>query len=230
MAEVTSPRMETGIGEYETKLLVREQLSQKAFELRLSRPSSFSFEPGQRIRLLHEGVERDYSLASTPRDDAMVLCIRAVENGSMTSLLSTLEKGERLHFTGPHGYFTYRPSPRQAIFMATGTGVSPFVSMTRSGATGFWIFHGVRDPEDLYYQSLLRRTAQRYVPCVSGEFAAFDMPKDTFHGRATGYLEEKVEPGAHDFYLCGRSEMIRDAIMLIDERFTGSSVYTEPFF
>ena len=148
----------------------------------------------------------------------------------MSSLLSTLEDGAPLHFTGPYGYFTYRPSSRQAIFMATGTGVSPFISMARSGTTRFWIFHGVSDPRDLYYQALLRKTAQRYVPCVSGEFAAFDMPEDTFHGRATGYLEQKVEPGAHDFYLCGRSEMIRDAIMLIDGRFTGSTVYTERFF
>ena len=75
MAEMTSPRPKRDTGRYETKLLGRDRLSENAFELHLSRPSSFDFEPGQRIRLLHEGVERDYSLASAPRDDVMVLCI-----------------------------------------------------------------------------------------------------------------------------------------------------------
>ena len=102
--------------------------------------------------------------------------------------------------------------------------------MARLGATGFLAFHGVNDPVDLYYESLLRNTAQQYVPCISSTRTASIMPKDTFHGRVTDYLKEKLKPGAYDFYLCGRLEMIRDVILLTDERFTGSIVYTERFF
>lgn len=231
MAEVASPLPKRErIGRFETKLIGREWLSEKTFELHLKRPPSFRFEPGQRIQLLHEGMERDYSLASAPGDDAIALCIRRAENGQLSPLLSTLGKGSTLHFTGPHGYFIYRSSSRQAIFIASGTGISPFISMVRSGITGSWVFHGVNNPGDLYYQSLLRRTAQRYVPCISGNVTKSDMPGDTFYGRVAGYLKEKVKPGAYDFYLCGRSEMIRDVILLIDEQFTGSIVYTERFF
>ncbi len=37
-------------------------------------------------------------------------------------------------------------------------------------------------------------------------------------------------PAGLFFYLCGRSEMIRDAIRIIERRFSGSHVYTEIFF
>ena len=49
-------------------------------------------------------------------------------------------------------------------------------------------------------------------------------------GRVTEYLDQHLTPGTYDFYLCGRSEMIRDVTLLIDERFPGSLVYTELFY
>ena len=51
-----------------------------------------------------------------------------------------------------------------------------------------------------------------------------------FHGRVTDYLRDKLPVTAYDFYLCGRREMIRDVTLLVDERFPGSHIYTEPFY
>jgi hypothetical protein len=36
--------------------------------------------------------------------------------------------------------------------------------------------------------------------------------------------------GLYDFSLCGREEMIRDVILLVDQRFPDSLVYTESFY
>ena len=44
------------------------------------------------------------------------------------------------------------------------------------------------------------------------------------------YLKDKLPVEACDFYLCGRREMIRDATLLVDERFPGSYIYTELFY
>ena len=44
-----------------------------------------------------------------------------------------------------------------------------------------------------------------------------------------GYLEAHLPSGAYDFYLCGKGEMIRDLIHLVDQKFPDSLVYTEPF-
>jgi hypothetical protein len=56
------------------------------------------------------------------------------------------------------------------------------------------------------------------------------MPPDAFRGNVTEYLEQHLTPGAYDFYLCGRSEMIRDVTHLIDIRFPESLVFTELFY
>jgi len=215
--------------EYTTELISRRRLSANTFELELTRPRGFDFFPGQRIRLVHQGIERDYSLISAPGDPVLALCVRKVEGGEMSPLLASAALGSSFHFSGPHGYFTFRPSPRPAVLVATGIGIAPFVSMARSGMMTSIMLHGVRTPSELYYEWLFRGAAKRYVPCLSGIAAEAGLPHGAFRGRVTEYLKSHLEPGGYDFYLCGRSEMVRDVIFLVDELFTGSLVYTEIF-
>jgi benzoate/toluate 1,2-dioxygenase reductase subunit len=216
--------------EHIAELLRRRWLSPKAFELELTRPHAFEYSSGQRIRLVHEGTVRDYSLISTPRDPALALCVRKVDGGALSPLLASAEIGRSFHFTGPHGYFTFRSSPRPPVFVATGIGIAPFVAMARSGIRNATLFHGVREPDELYYESLFRSIAWRYVPCLSGVPSTMQLPHASFRGRVTEYLKKHLRPDAYDFYLCGRSEMARDVTFLIDELFTGSLVYTEIFY
>ena len=193
----------------------------------LSFPSRFQFEPGQRILLRLGEHERDYSIVSSPRESDLTLCIRMVAGGKLSVLLSVAEVGTSLSINGPQGYFTYKPSPRPAVFVATGTGIAPFCSMARSGITGFTLLHGVGLPDDLYYASEFQQSARQYVPCLT---EAEKLPPKTFKGQVTEYLVRHLTPGAYDFYLCGRREMIRDVTLLIDERFPESLVYTEQFY
>jgi benzoate/toluate 1,2-dioxygenase reductase subunit len=254
---------------YTVKLLKRKWLSKKTFEIFLSMSPAFAFKPGQRIRLSLEGQERDYSIVSAPEESELTLCIRMVAGGKLSVLLSVVDTGTSLIVNGPHGYFTYKPSPRPAVFVATGVGIAPFCSMARSGISGFTLLHGVGLPDDLYYASLFRQSARKYIPCLTGptttrtaggldftarggkrqgrevspslrvepdakhpvrETQTKKLPANTFRGKVTGYLEQHLTPEAYDFYLCGRSEMIRDVTLLVDERFPGSLVYTESFY
>lgn len=215
---------------YPAKLLHRRWLSLTTFELQLARPRFFQFLPGQRIRLSHEGKERDYSLISTPDDLSLALCVRRVDGGTFSPLLATAEIGTRFRFSGPHGYFTFRSSSRPAVFVATGVGVAPFVSIVRSEMTSSTLLHGVRTAAELYYESVFRGGTRCYVPCLSLPASETELPPNSFRGRVTEYLRNHLQPGLYDFYLCGRSEMVRDVTLLIDERFSGSMVYTEIFF
>ncbi len=215
--------------EYPAKLLQRRWLSPTTFELELAKPRFFQFLPGQRIRLYHEGKERDYSLISTADDPSLGLCVRRVDGGTLSPLLATTEIGTRFRFSGPHGYFTFRSSQRPAVLVATGVGVAPFISIVRSGMTGSTLLHGIRTPAELYYESLFRAATQRYVPCLSVLPSETELPPNSFRGRVTEYVRNHLHPGLYDFYLCGRSEMVRDVTLLVDERFSGSMVYTEIF-
>jgi ferredoxin-NADP reductase len=212
---------------YTTKLLNRRWLSDKTFEAVLSRPAGFEFTPGQRIRLLHQSLERDYSLVNETAAKDLTLCIRSITGGRFSPLLAKVAIGTPFKFTGPHGYFVYRNSVRRPIFVATGTGIAPFTALARSGTKDYLLLHGVRQQGELYYSALLRQNAWRYVACLTEETL---VESGYFHGRVTDYLETQLETGAYDFYLCGREDMIRDVIWLVDDKFPGSLVYTEIFY
>jgi NAD(P)H-flavin reductase len=102
--------------------------------------------------------------------------------------------------------------------------------MARDGVRDFLLLHGVREPEELYYEPLFRDAAAEVVPCLTGCRPEERPRPDAFSGRVTAYLESKLPRKAYDFYLCGREEMIRDVTLLVDEAFPGSRVYSEIFF
>jgi NAD(P)H-flavin reductase len=219
--------LKTRVSTYVAALLKRRWLSKKTFEITISLPPGFEFKPGQRINLSSDEHERDYSIISAPGESVLELCIRNVAGGKLSALLSVADTGTSLSVSGPYGYFTFKPSPHSAVFVATGTGIAPFCSMARSGISGYTLLHGVSLQEDLYYASLFQQSAKNYIPCLT---KAKKLPADSFQGKVTEYLEQHLAPQVYDFYLCGRREMIRDVTLLIDERFPGSLVYTELFY
>jgi NAD(P)H-flavin reductase len=100
--------------------------------------------------------------------------------------------------------------------------------MGRAGVTGFILLHGVRHPQELYFQEDLASAASRYIPCLTTSNAA--LPPEAFAGRVSAYLADRMAAGEYDFYLSGRRAMIADAIAIIDQRFPSSRVYSEIFF
>ncbi|MGB5746986.1 MAG: FAD-binding oxidoreductase [Desulfobacterales bacterium] len=218
--------MTTGEKDYATEIIELRWISKKTFEIRLSRPETFIFRPGQRISLKLNNFERDYSLASSPDESHLTLCIRHVEGGQLSRVLGDAEKGTRFSFYGPHGYFTFKPSQRPVVLVASGTGIAPFRSMVRSGITPEFLLHGVETSAELYYAEELQAASGTYIPCLSQSGKS----QTHFAGRVTDYLRRHLPPANYDFYLCGRREMIRDVTLLVDELFEGSFIYTETFY
>ncbi len=222
------------IGE-RVNVLRRDMLSKKTLELTLTKPDCLDFRPGQRVRIISRGIERDYTPVSSPEQTRLILLIRIFEEGELTPRLAAVREGESLHVTGPHGYFTFRESPRPAVFVATGTGIAPFVSMARAGVSGFILFQGAAAAEELYYRTEMEEAAERCYPCVSSGGSRNGVhsrpPGDSIlAGRVTDHIEGTLPPGSYDFYLCGNGKMIEKVTHIIDEKFSGSRVYTEIFY
>ncbi len=212
------------------ELLQRRWLSKSVFEIELSRPPSWMYEPGQTIRFVHESLERYYSLLSSPEDSNLAICVYNVPHGAFSPVLADAEIGTHFTVTGPHGYFTFNRSGRTPVFVASGTGIAPFVSMGRAGITGFILLHEVELAEELYYQEFFRKTASRYIPCLLAPPAADPLPSGTLRGKAASYIKKNLMPASYDFYLCGEREMTREVTLLADEQFPGSYVYKEVYF
>ena len=213
-----------------TELLNRRWLSKNVFEIELSRPESFEFEAGHTICFIHQSIERYYSLLSTPQDPHLALCVYHVPQGQFSPILANAEIGARFEFTGPHGYFTFKPSPRKPIFVATGTGIAPFVSLARSGIKNFTLFHEARIADELYYQSFFEEIQSTYFPCLPSPENARPKPEGMFQGHVADCIKANLPHKTYDFYLCGEREMIREVTLLVDELYTGSYVFTEVFF
>lgn len=215
--------------QYTSRLIRVATLSPSTFEVSLTRPAGFTFLPGQHIRFLHQGLQREYTIISAPHEEQIRLCIRHVEDGRFSGILVSAPEGFEFTFTGPHGYFQFVASDRQAVFVATGTGIAPFVAFAQNHVRGFILLHGIPFPAEQYYRELLSNASSLYVPCFSR--IAADMPASSsgFRGRVSDYLETELPLGEYDFYLCGKAEMISDSLRIIDDRFPGSTVFTESY-
>ncbi len=211
----------------QTTVLGNRQLSGSVFELCLERPSGFTFVPGQRLRVHWVDDPRDYSIASSPTDDHLTICVRRFPQGRVTPGLSCLVPGETLMMSGPHGHFSYQSTQVSAVFVATGTGIAPFRAMVLIRCRPYLVLHGVGAAADRFYRETFQQARVPYTACISGG----DAPEVTdYAGRVTRYLSCQLPSGNYDFYLCGRQEMIRDATHVIDERFQGARIFSEMFY
>jgi ferredoxin-NADP reductase len=211
---------------FRAKITARNWLTDLIFEISLKRPVGFTFISGQKIKIsIHETV-REYTLINAPDDSKLIICVRYIANGRFTPELAQAKLGSTLSLSAPSGFFTYQSRNRKAIFVATGTGIAPFLAFSRAGVTDFILLHGVHCENDLIYREEITAAANQYIACLtrSGHLKPF------WNGHVTNYMEECIPEGSYDFYLCGNREMICDAFQIIDRKFPGSRVFSEPFF
>ena len=190
------------------------------------------FEPGQymTIGVFIDGriVQRPYSVASPPRvagDTGYEFYMRLVQGGTFTPVLWDLPVGHRMRMIGPKGKFLLEPDDERVhLFISSGTGNAPFVSMMRellaAGAPRRAVFiNGVSYVRDLGYREVLEgweasgEYPVTFIPTVS---RPADPSNAGWEGR-TGRAEAIVEPVFADLglraddtiaYLCGNPDMI----------------------
>ncbi len=206
----------------ESKTEIAEGLAIFRFAL----AEEFHFKPGQyaTLWLTHRGktLPRPYSIASSPSETRVLeFYINLVEEGKLTpslwdpDVLRALENRHsdtELGVTGPRGRFVLdEGDTRDLVFVASGTGLAPFVSMLRK-LTEDWqadpnnfpprrvfIVHGVSLSSHLGYRAELermaaetlrdpaRRLAVVYLPTVSRPH--LDRSWTGLKGRAEALLE-----------------------------------------
>jgi NAD(P)H-flavin reductase len=196
----------------------------KHLELMVEGVDEFRFTPGQFVSIKHpkpDGKEhtRAYSIASPPRPNATFdLCLNRVDDGFLSNWLCNLEQGTTLQFHGPHGLFTLRQPSKDAIFIATGTGIAPIRGMVqwlfeqpeRNRGHEYWLVFGTRYEHSIYYRDEFEQierenTNFHYVPTLS-------RCGDDWQG-CRGYVQDHVREivaGRSDMqaYICGLHQMV----------------------
>jgi len=186
----------------------------------------FDFEPGQFISIFAEKdgkrISRPYSIASWPeKKEHVELAIKVVEGGFMSNYLHHVAVGTKLPSIGPLGRFVMQePIPYDTVFVATGTGVAPFISMMgHIWAQGldegheFHMVFGVRYVHDLIYRDLIEKWEREhknfhFYPTIS-------RPETPNWKGRVGYVQKVLENeikdhGNKQVFICGLHDMVED--------------------
>jgi CDP-4-dehydro-6-deoxyglucose reductase len=183
------------------------------------------FTPGQFVSLKESlnGSEytRAYSLASAPDSNRFDLCLNLVPGGAFSAYLFTLKPGSEIELMPPLGYFTLRHPDRDAVMIATGTGVAPFRSMLHAHLRNMkgrvTLLFGTRYEESVLYGNEFREFERQYPnfqfwPTLTR--ATQNWQGRT--GRVQSHLDEVLAGRSDlDVYLCGLKEMVDDVRRLL---------------
>ncbi|WP_028580683.1 ferredoxin--NADP reductase [Desulfogranum japonicum] len=210
-------------------LLDRVWLSEDTFQLKCTRPEEFTFLPGQHVSFSVGNFCREYTMVSADTDDFLLFLIKRLPEGKLSPQLADMPLQTQIAISPPAGYLVNRNSPDMQVFVATGTGIAPFISMVRSGARDFTLIHGARDRVELFYEKELQKHAASYIRCLTTSKAVNCNLEGFYSGRVTSFLKKSFTEGRYAFYLCGVWEMIQEVTHIIDERFPASVIYSEGY-
>jgi ferredoxin--NADP+ reductase len=195
-------------------------------------------EPGQyfALGLVVDGqlLQRPYSTATRAGVHAeLEFLIRRVPGGTLTPLLWDLAVGDRLRIGRPKGLFTrIADDSRVHLFIATGTGLAPFVAMIETmlrepAPPRAVVVHGVSHVAELAYRERFERWESdglvRYVPSISRPDDPANAGWTGRTGRIDAILDEVCaahDLAAHDTvaYLCGNPAMIAAGERILTSR------------
>ena len=203
-------------------------LTDLTFVVQLER-NYMQFQTGQFILLNLNGLvdHREYSVYSGENDDCLEVLVREVEGGKVSGKLKQLKIGMEIGVDGPFGFFRFDPqkfSSQKFLFIATGTGVSPFHSFIQTfPELDYQLIHGVRFGEEAYDHADFKKG--KVTLCTTGD------EEGDFMGRVTDYLfSERIDADTNCF-LCGNSEMIYEAFdLLTGKGVPVSNIYSEVYF
>jgi len=201
----------------------------------------FAFIPGQFVQVhFHyddgKPTKRSYSVATIGAGDTspvqrVELAVSYVDGGAATALLGGLAEGGTIEASGPYGRFCLMDADtnQRYVFVATGTGVTPYRAMLPQLKTLFAkrdievaLIYGARNESELLYgdefEAFARENPQfRFYACFSRTPRAQPRAHDR-NGRVQVALEEiKPDPARDIAYLCGNPDMVDQAFNLLKD-------------
>ena len=143
----------------------------RGLRLEIEAGGPFSFSAGQYAQLeFAPGLSRHYSMAGTPREQALTFHIRHMPGGRTSSHVATrLRVGDDVKVSGPLGVAYLREAHAGPVLLiAGGSGLAPVQSilrtlLARAHAAPVTLYFGVRSERDLYHEDLLEELAARHA-------------------------------------------------------------------
>lgn len=197
----------------------KKQLNSKVLEVTLKPIEVYTFRPGQFNSIKVGNAFRSYSVASLVSDNSFKNIISVGHAGLGSDFFKQSIVGDVVEFIGPTGrFYLNEPLKKHVLFLATGTGLAPFMPMFEhlalQGNIGSFVklYFGVRTKQELFYLDKLQDLKAHnnwfdFEICLSQELT------DSFiKGRITNNYT-LTDPANTQAYLCGNPFMIEQNIL-----------------
>lgn len=192
--------------------------------LRLPPTAEMRFLEGQYIDVIKDSIRRSYSIASTSTQKEVILLIKYFENGEMSNYwFHEAKENDLLRIEGPKGTFFLRDNSKPLIFLATGTGIAPIMSILKNFEDNIkfnqqnkiLVYWGNRSQEDFVWHPNFKKINVEFVQVCS-------KPTKDWSGES-GYVQNvaiQKNPDLlnYDIYACGSINMIQSAKELFIRR------------
>ena len=212
------------------KLTKKEQLTEDLWKMWLKPEEKFDFKPGQYCTIGSGGIERAYSIASSPDEDQIELFIELVPppDGNLTPLLNELNVGDTVTMRlRAKGIFVLKPEFKNHVMVGTVTGVAPYVSMMRkhlneseSSDKNFIILEGASYLDEFGYDEelMLLDKSNNNVTFEASVSRPDEERNDSwtgYKGRVNNIILDRLDewglnPSETIVYACGHPGMIED--------------------
>lgn len=220
-------------------------MAQSIFELvfTIQNNEQLPFQAGQYVILKIGEQRRLFSISSSSdRCDQFELLVKLIPGGVASEYFKNIVVGETAQFQGPAGLFTLRKNDRNKIFMATGTGIAPILSMLYSEyASQSTLFWGLRTIDDVYYLEKLKELSNKYANfqffiCLSREENLDKIPESDRKYFILGRIMKGFDVlqvtryTLYDYYLCGGRDAVESFRQyLLEKQIPKEQIYFEKF-
>ena len=185
--------------------------------LRLPPTANFIFLEGQYLDIMWNNLRRSYSIASVAGQKEITLLIKHFESGKMSDYwFSQAKENDLLRIEGPKGTFFLRDASKSLIFLATGTGIAPVISILNSlnenkdfkQEQSISVYWGNRSPEEFIWQP-------EFENIKIDLHQVYSKPNQEWLGQI-GYVQDIAlakQPGLVNcaIYACGSNAMIQSS-------------------
>jgi CDP-4-dehydro-6-deoxyglucose reductase, E3 len=194
-----------------------ELLSEDIMQVKLRLPpvSNFIFLEGQFIDIIGpNSIRRSYSIASISSNNKITLLIKKVKGGKFSHYWFNKAKlNDLLRIEGPKGTFFLRDKAKPLVFLATGTGIAPIISILDgldadldfNQTENISLFWGNRVRQDFVWSPNFKKINVDFYPIISKEDGDWSGEIGYVQDIALRVLNNIKEVNV---YACGASMMI----------------------
>ena len=189
---------------YTEKVTKLDWLAYNVVQLEVPKPDDFQFNAGDAVEIKLNGQEPGpFTMTNLPDDGKLQFVIRIYkDHRGKTEAISQLQPGDEIQFTEP--FNTFKPQQR-AIFLAGGTGITPFIAVMRAmhkagTLDDCLLFFSNKTRRDLFLESELRDMLGQHYQNVITQ----DEQDPAYYGNIDeGFLKSRINDLNRPVLVCG---------------------------